>query len=205
MAAALDAHLIYKEAYYVQLVIARENELFLTGFVVLRRLNKAVEDVKNAIPLQNLTPEIGGAITALNRRVARALIKATVKRDEGSVLAVQLRCHPDFISIHCKVNQRPLAKLEQWFIRRAVILILRDSVLEGLTRQRVFKLHRDDGQTVQEYHRVNGVFIGEAVFDLAGHLQNVFIILRHSGLVHPAAGLKVAQANGYTEVNNTMP
>ena len=123
-----------------KLVVAREDHrlrLHLAALVVALLLDlqvdEAREDVEQAVALQHLLPQVGGAIGAPGRvgRIAGAAVAALVEGQEVRRRARQPRGHQHRLGIHREVHQRAALELEDRLARVAVLLVLPARVLDA--------------------------------------------------------------------------
>src|SRR6266849_4747087 len=144
----LRARIGYQPAHSIELVIARENQVFLTclsPFIILLLdlLDELLHQVEHAAPCPDAFPEIGRSESFPRWRVACAAITPLVERQETSFGPLEMRGHVDKVGINCEMGQAA-AKGEERFTRVAIKAILLNSILDILSRERVLDFSSED-------------------------------------------------------------
>ena len=129
VADALAPGRVHQRAHGLKLVVAREDHrllLDLAALVVALLLDLEMDEprqqVEEAVPLQDLLPQIGRAIGAPRRvgRVAGAAVAPFVEGQEVRRRACQPRGHEHRFGVHGEMDQRAPLELEDRLARVAV-------------------------------------------------------------------------------------
>ena len=88
----------------IQLMIAREYQLFFTCILVLFQLNESMQDIKQTVFLQYLLPKIWSTIITTCRRISCSIVVTSVKWNKHCIQFLQLSSHPHLFCIHCKMD-----------------------------------------------------------------------------------------------------
>ena len=188
-------------AHAVELLVAREDEEspagLASGFVLLLDLvNELADQVEHAVARPGLLPEIGGGVPVLRRghgRIAGAAEAAPVEGQEARPRPGEVGGDVDQLGVDGEVREAP-AVGEQRLAGVAVGLVLPDRVLDGLAGERVLELGGEDGQAVQEQHRVEALLVPGAVSDLPDDREEVGGVQPPRLLVEPARRAEVRES-----------
>jgi hypothetical protein len=145
-------------AHRLKLVVAREDQRLLLHLAALivallldLQVNEARQQIEQAVPLQHLLPEIGGAVGASSgvERIASAAVASLVEGQEVGGRAREARSHQHGFGIDGEVHQRAALKFEDRLARIAIVLVLPSRVLDRLSCERILELHGGDGDAIQ--------------------------------------------------------
>ena len=138
--------------------------------------------------------EVGDAELALDIRVARPAVAASVERQEPRPAVRKPRRHRHVVLVEREMHERAALEGQQRLAcRRAVVPVLLLGVLERGAGQEVLRLHRRDGQAVDEEHDVEPPAVLLAVLDLLHHAQDVRLVLGDALRLQGARGPEVAE------------
>ena len=206
------AHVGDELAHHVELVVAGEDDFALPDFLdlpvglpdvllLLRVADELLEDVEEAVPLQDVLPDIAGDVVGVPLHggialaaVAPRAVGALVERQEVRLLAVQLRGHGAVIQVHRHENLDAVAEAEAFLTRVAVGLPLDDAVADVLSAKLVLEFDGHDGYAVDGQHHVHAVAVLRRVVPLADALAGVRLVLFRQVVVEGGFGLEVADA-----------
>ena len=200
VAGAVSAHVGQELAHHVQLMVAREDQLF-----IFRGMNELLQNVHHAVLLEDLLPQVGGGIAvrisgvALAAVVARA-VGALVEGQEEGVLSGQLRGHPDFQQINAEVAQNALVELETDLPWVAVVHPLAFGVVHGLAGVLVFQLEGEHRDTVDGQHHVHAVVGVGGIEPLAVAGDLIGRVLLRRRLVQAGLRPEIADAKAHAPV-----
>ena len=76
--------------------------------------------------------------------------------------------HKDIIKVNGKVNKYTILKLKNRILTCSVKFILVDRIIGILTGELIFQFHRHYGNTVEEQHNINTVFVAHGIVELTG-------------------------------------
>ena len=196
---AFALHQTQELPHHLELMVAREvkdGAGLLRLFVhFLHHLGEVLDDVAQALPGEDIRPEVGRLRAIGVRRVAFAgpVRLALVEGQEVSARAIHLRGYPDLIGIDGKVDEAA-AEVEERLVRVAVLTILLLRVVHVLAGPRVLEFQRRQGQTVDEEHHVHRLQrIRQRVMHLPGHGEPIALKLRLHLRVQVVVGQTVKQ------------
>ena len=199
-------------AHAVELLVAGEDEEAPSGlatvFVLfLDLVDELADEVEQAVARPRLFPEIGGGVAGPGRGhggIAGAAEPAPVEGEEAGLAAGEVGRDVDQLRVDGEMGKTP-AVGEERLARVAVGLVLPDRVLDGLARQRVLELGREDGYAVQEEHQVEALLVLGAVPNLSGNREEVRPVEPPHLLVEPARGAKVRETERAAHVLEAAP
>ena len=146
-------HITHDFSNNIILMVAWENHLFLGDclantvldhlFLFLYEGNEAVNEVKQAVSLENFFPQIACGISIRILWITCAASYAStigtlVEGEKTGIVVCKLCGHPRFVKINGEVNQEAMVQTECKFFGTSVILILIDSAYIVLPGQLVF-------------------------------------------------------------------
>ena len=190
-------------ADHIQLMVARENQIFrtlhLAGLVIdfffYLHKDKLADEVKHGVLGQNILPHIGDTVSVLKGRIActggHTLAVAHVEGQEEGGISCQLGGHVDLLQVHREVHQAARLEQEQTCLRVTLGAVLVDGILVGLTCGVAFQLKGDDGKTVQENDHIDALFIAGPDFLHNG--EDVLAIFLCQLRIEGGGGLSVHQ------------
>ena len=158
VADALAPGRVHQRAHRLQLVVAREDHRFLlhlAALVVALLLDLEVDEprqqVEEAVPLQDLLPQIGRTIRAPRRvrRVPGAAVAPLVEGQEVRRRPCQPCSHEHRFGVDREMHQCPTLELEDRLAWIAVLHVLLARLCHRLPGERVLQLQRGDGDAVQ--------------------------------------------------------
>lgn len=174
--------------------------IFILFFIFV---NEVLNEVEDAITRPDLFPEIGGGKAFEAGRVACALLVAAVEGDETGGGAFEFGGEVDEVGIDGEVGEAA-AEGEERFTRIAVLPVLFDGVLHGLTGERIFEFDCEDGDAIEEDGGIEAVFVLLAVFQLADNAEDIALIEFLRFWVERGDGLEVGEfefdAHGFEAV-----
>ena len=150
--------------------------------------NEAVNKVEKAISLQNFFPKVRGGITVGVRRIAFAAfntstIRSLIKGHEVCSSTLQRGSHVCFIKIDRKIDKETMIESKAEFLGIAVILKLVDRVIHVLPLVLVFEFERNNRNTIDGKHHIDGIVVLCGIGKLACYTQDVILVLLHQILV----------------------
>ena len=156
--------------HHLPLVVAGEDDPLLLLFLL--QVDKAPEDLQEAVAAQHPLPQVAGAVAQRVRRVACALVVPQVEGQEHGLGAGQPRGHVDLVGADGEVHQRPPLEGQQRLLLpgpgvawRPVVLVLANGVLHRL-REIGLEFERGERNAVGKQHHVDAVLVLEAVVHL---------------------------------------
>ena len=182
VAHAVAARGVHQRAHCLELMVAGEDHrlgpdlaALVVAFLLDLQVNETGEDVEQAVALQHLFPQVGGAAGTARRirRVAGGPIAPLVEGQEMRRLSGQARGHTYHFGIHRKMHQRTTLEGEDRLARIAVLLVLAHRILYPLAGQRVLQFQRHDGDAVQAQRDVQRLLGARREVELAGQTQTV--------------------------------
>ena len=201
---ALTACSLDQETDGLELVIARENHGFfyelpalLIALLFDLEMEKAGQQVKQAVPLQDLFPQIRGAIRppVWVGRIARAALMSFVQRQKMRGLAGQAGGHPHFLGIHRKMDQGASFECKDRLARVAVCPVLLFGLFYGLAAEGVLEFKRGNGNAIQaEGHIERKRRMTVAEMELAAQADTIGGIARFQVGVEPVGSLEIGHA-----------
>ena len=121
------------------------------------------------------------------------ILAVFVEGEEAGLLALQMGGHGGLFVADGKMHETALERQQRLAIGEPVVLVLLLGIFQRLTRERIFQLDGDDGQTVEEERGVYRVFVLLAVFELTHDAETIALIERLMFGIHAAGGLEVCQ------------
>src|SRR6266511_1554300 len=112
----------------------------------------------------------------VGRVAGAALLRAAIERQELRGLSRELRRHGDEIRIDREVDDRAARERDVRWV--AVAPVLRDRVLDVLTRERILQLRRRDRDPVEEQREVDRLRLVGRVRELADERETVRLVAR---------------------------
>ena len=104
-------------------------------------MDKAGEQLHQAVARKRSVPEIGAAIIAVVAGwIAGTEVIAPIERQPDGRFAVELRGHENEVGIDGKMHQRPFFEAEQRQFGVAIVLVLPLGVFDVLPRHGVLQL-----------------------------------------------------------------
>ena len=159
VAHAVSGCVVQQPPHHLQLVIPGPDlRASLASRLLVLRLHDlriVLDDVRQAVPRQDLLPQVVRLQSVGVRRVPRPVDPALVERQEPRGLAAQLRAELRLVFVHREMRQAA-PKFEQLLPRVPVPLVLLHRVVHRLFRQTVLQLEGRDRQTVDEQAQVQG-------------------------------------------------
>lgn len=149
--------------------------LFAVIILLFVFVNEVLNEVENAVTRPDLFPEIGGGKAFEAGRVARAVFVAAVEGNEAGGGAFEFGGEVDEVGIDGEVGETA-AEGEERLTRIAVLPVLLDGILHGLTGERIFEFDGEDGDAIEEDGGIEAVFVLLAVFQLANDAEEVALI-----------------------------
>ena len=192
-----------KFADHIQLVVARENEIFrpfhLAGLVIDLFLylnkNELADQVQDGILRQNILPHIGHAVFVRKGRISRTsgypLAVAHIEGQEKGGIPGQFGGHIDLFQIHGEVDKAAGLEEKQTGLGIALGAVLVNGVLIGLSSGVALELKGDDGKAVQEYYHINALFVAGP--DLLHDREDILAVFLRQIRVEGGGGLGVHQ------------
>ena len=141
----------------LQLVVAREDHGLLLHLAALvgallldLQVKEAGEKIQQAVALENLLPQVGGAVgSALGiGGIAGAAVAAFVEGQEMRGRAREARGHEHRVGVHGEMDQRAALELEDGLARVAVLAVLALGIVNRLAGERVLEFRRGDGDVI---------------------------------------------------------
>ena len=187
-------------AHAVELLVAREDEEAPPGLapaIVLRLdlVDELADKVEHAVPGPDVLPQVVGGEArpgGRDRWVAGAAEAPLVERQEAGLGAGQCGRREHLLGVHGEVGEAA-AVGEEGLARIAVGSILPDRVLNVLAVEWVLELGREEGDAVQEEHKVEALLTLLAEAELAHHREEVGRVQALQLLVEPARRSEVRQ------------
>ena len=129
--------------------------------VFLLQVQELVDDVDEAVLLQDGPPEVIDGVPAIARRIAflaveARAIRALVYREEIGRIALQLRSHRRISGVDREECEHPVLEFKAGLTCIAS-LPLRLGVLVSLIRELILELDAHDGDAVEVKYQVNGL------------------------------------------------
>jgi len=121
------------------------------------------------------------------------ILAVVVEGEEAGLLTLLMGGHGGLFVADGKMHETTLELEQEFALRISIVLVLLDGIVNGLTRERIFQLDGDDGQTVEEERGVYRVFVLLAVFELTHDAETIALIKRLVFGIHAAGGLEVCQ------------
>ena len=171
-----------QQADSLKLVVTREDhriDLYLTTLVVPfflhLQMEETREEVKEAVALQNLFPEICGAVGPARGIgwIAGAAVASFVEGQEVRRRPGQPCGHQDGFGVDGEMDQGAALEFEDRFPRIAVVLVLPAGILDSLASERILQLEREDGNAVHADRDVHRFFAARREMKLAGKAEPV--------------------------------
>ena len=150
--------------------------------------------------LHDCSPQVGGAVSAGIRGVARAEVAAPVERQEPGAGAGQAGGHHHRGRIDREVRHAHPAQGP--VVGRPVAAVLGDGVLDALTGQRVLQFGGGDGHPVDEHAQIDGPASGRIERQLPGNRQHVGLVEGRQLRGQPVRGPEVRQPDGDVAVDH---
>ena len=166
----------------LELVVAREDHRLGSDLAALvvpplvdLEVDKAGEEVENAVSLEDLLPEVGRPVGPPGwvGRVAGPTVAAAVERQEVRCSAAKSGGHQHRLGVDREVHQRAALELEDRLVGVPVALVLRPGVLDGLSGERVLELERGERDAVEAQGDVEGVLGTRGVAELPREAEPV--------------------------------
>ena len=193
----------------IVLMIPRKKHLFLDdGFhhtVLLHGLfflhvgNEPLDQIQQAVPLQNFFPQVASDIAVRVCRVSgttalACAVGTLIEGHEPCTAVRKLGRHPHFVEINGKVNKKTVVGTECKFLGAAVILVLVDGTGAVLPGELIFQFQCNHRDTVDRKHHVDGVRVARRIVELPGTAQNIGFIAFQCFGVQPGFRLEVAHS-----------
>ena len=174
---AFTVGIVQKFTHHIKLMVTRPDLSFLllSGLFILydHHLGIVFDDVCQALPCQNLFPQVVNLEAVGVGGIAGAIVPALVERQEPRCLALQVSTELYFLFIYGKMRHTA-AKFEQLFVRVAVAPILLNCIFNRLLGQVILQLKGEYRQAVDEQSEVKRVLrICLAVMQLPGNRKTV--------------------------------
>ncbi|OPY10151.1 MAG: hypothetical protein A4E68_00025 [Syntrophaceae bacterium PtaB.Bin095] len=201
----LHAGVGHELPHAVELVVARKDHRLPFHFFAAELLfldlemDEPRQDVEEAVPFEDLFPEIGGFVTSWILRVACSASAAPVEGQKIGAAAGKPRGHVNLVGVQGEVDQRAPLELEDRIRRVAVILVLCDRMPPGLGGHGVFEFQRRYGDAVQGQGDIEGIAMPGRIAKLAGHREPVGRIEFPGVRIHSARRGEVCRAEQFAE------
>ena len=192
----------------IVLMIPRETHLFLgdgfhhavlfLGFFFLYIGNEPLDQIQQAVPLQNFFPQITGDIAVRVCRVActtalTCSVGTLIEGHKPRAAVRKLGRHPHFIEVNGKINEKTVVGTKCKFLGAAVILVLVDCTGAVLPGELIFQFQCNHRDTVDRKHHINGVRVARRIAELPGTAQNIGFVAFECFGVQPGFRLEVAR------------
>lgn len=162
-----------------QLVIPGEDSVFgpdlpaVERFLLHLYMHEPGEEIEQAIPGQDLFPEICGLEVARIFRVPCTSVVSLVEGEEVRGGTRQAGGHPGFVGIDSEVHQGPFLELEDEIVRIPVPLVLLHRVLPGLAGEGILQFHSHDRDAVHPENHIERVVVAGRIPHLTGDGQPI--------------------------------
>lgn len=168
-----------------------------------------MDEVKQAIPLEDFFPQIACGISIGILRIACATshtgtIGALIEGQEPGFAICKLGGHPRFVEVNGKIDQETVVQTERKFLGITVTFVLVDGTDIVLPGQLVFQFECHHGDTVDGKHHVDGVGVGSRVTKLTGAAQDVCLVSLGSKGVQIGLRLEEADFQFATHILNAV-
>ncbi len=168
------------------------------------------EDVEEAVALEDVFPEVPGAVAGRMLRVACAALHlarmaAAVEGQEDRARAAQPRGHVDFVGVSGKVDQGARLEREQRRARVAVLLVLPHGVAPVLAGAGILELAGRHRQAVHREQQIHRVVLARMAGHLARDRELVLVVERQHLVVQPVRRLEVREAEGLAVELEAVP
>lgn len=163
VAHALASRGLHELPHGLKLVVAGENHrrrldlsALLVPLLVNLQMDESGEQVEQAVSLEHLFPQGGGAIRQPGRIgwVPRATVAALVEWKEVCCGAGEAGGHQHQLGVCREVNQCSPLELENQVAWGAILFVLPAGILDPLARERVLQFHGGDGDAIQAQRHI---------------------------------------------------
>ena len=203
VADALAARGAGQQAHRFELVVAgKDHRLHLylaaavVAFFVRLQVDEARDQVEQAVALQHLLPQVGGAVAAPagSGRIAGAAVAAAVERQEAGGVPGEPRGHPHRFGVRGEVHEGAPLEGKDRRLRVTVLAVLPASVGDRLPGERVLQFHGGDRYAVDAQRHVERLLRPRREAELARDAGAVGGVARLQLLVEPVRGLEERRA-----------
>ena len=174
-----------------------------SGIVVLNlflglKEDEVVDEIHEAVTVQNLPPQIGGPVSVGIGWIAGAAvdiagIAAAIERQEKCFCSIELGGHVDLFGVDGKMYDSAFLEEEQRSMRISVSLILVDGIAPGLAGRGIFEFQRHQGNTVQREQHIDGAVVIGVAGNLPGDMKLILIVKCQSFRIHSVCGFEISK------------
>ena len=167
VAHTLSARGVHQHAHGLQLVVTRKDHRFrcdlatlVIALLVNLQMDEPGQQIEQAVAGEHLVPQIRRAVGATRgvRGISRAPVVALVKRQKMSCVAGEPRGHQHAFGIHCEMDQGATLEFKDRLTRIAILFVLSPCIVDGLTRERVFKFERGNRNAIHAQGDIERLF-----------------------------------------------